>query len=559
MPELRIARCRICNRTLTNSRSVSVSMGPVCAKRFGVIFEEALSYARSIGRQLDTGLLRNHAIIAAQNAYQERIHRQRRGIAPSEAVPPVPEDRTVQIWSASRGEMEDIRVEFDDANRGRTISESGHTYETSENSCSCPHYTYRLQGENSGSCRHMDAFRQASASVQEHSNTVTSSSSSSMSDGSGTNSAARFIVDQEMHQRAVQRFSEIDWTEEEAREGVLQTWRENRAFDGVYVSRDDNAWNELQERARGDLEYRYENVLGGTGNSFGIEIEVEFPRGGSIPNVTRALYEADIIDTPILYEYHRGANRTGPGYFRLEKDSSLRNGVELISPVLFDTPETWQKIEKATEILKNMGGRVSSRTGGHIHIGIAPLDHRTYSWQRLARIGLAYEKQFFRMGGADADQYARNGRPGHHRRSHFAHGLGSAVSTITGDMEAMRARVAFGTRYSMFNTLNVDSTSNSKPTVEMRYPNSSLNAKQWQAQIQVANAVVHQAAVIRNDSSQSEFTPGLMQSNQHLRLADSCSDQMSDDNFRKFLDVLGNDTDRMAATWLYTRGRAESI
>ena len=556
MPELRIARCRICNRKLTNARSMSVSMGPTCAKRFGVIFEEALAYARTIGRQLDTGLLQNHVIIAAQDAYRERIRRSRQGIEPAQAEPPVPEDQTVAVWSATRGETEDIRVEFDDANHGRTISESGHTYETTANSCTCPHYVHRIQGSNriqgsgGGACRHMEAFRQA------QNFDPSAVPNTDVSPGHAFSDRVRRIVDQDMHQRALQRFSEVDWAEEEAREGVLQTWRENRAFDGVYMSRDDSAWKELRERARGDLEYRYENVLGGTGNSFGIEIEVEFPPSRSINEVARALYDADIIDNPVVHGYHAGASQTGPGYFRLERDGSLNHGVELISPVLFDTPEAWQKIERATEILKNMGGRTNQNTGGHIHIGIAPLDHRTYSWQRLARIGLAYEKQFFRMGGADADLFARSGQPGIHRRGVYSTGLPSNIVTLRGTATAEAARRSFGARYSMFNTTNVDASYGRKPTVEMRYPNSTLNAKQWQAQIQVANAVVHQAAVIRNDSVQNQFTPGLLQSNQHLRHNDNCSEQMSDDNFRKFLDVLGNEEDRLAATWLYTRGRA---
>lgn len=547
--EQRFSSCRICNRRLSNARSISVSMGPVCARRYGVIFEEALAYARSIGRQLDTGLLENQAIIAAQQAYSERIRRIRSGAAPAEAVPPVPEDRTVRVWSASRNREEEMRVEFSDAHRARVISESGHTYDVTDSSCTCPHHRHRLRGTEQ-TCRHIEAMQLARGTARPAPVPTPEPGENRV------NPVVAQIVDQAMHQRVVQRFSDVNWVEEEAREGVLDEWRRNRGFDGIYMSENEEAWQDLQERARSEWEYQYEGALGGTGNSFGIEIEFEFPRNVSHNDIAQALYNAGILDQPRVHGYHQGASRTGPGFFRLETDSSLNHGLELVSPVLFDNRESWEKIETATRILRELGATTSSRTGGHIHVGIAPLDHRTYSWQRLARIGMAYEKNLYRMGSADNQQWSRTGRPGVHRGSDYAAPFPQSVQNISGIHSPEAARRAFGQRYTIFNTTNVDAAYNRKPTVEMRYPNSTLDHRQWQAQIQVANAIVHQAAVIRNESEQSRFTPGLRQRNQQLRYGDSCNDQMETDQFRKFLDVLGNGRDRLAATWLYLRGRA---
>ncbi|MGP3788224.1 amidoligase family protein [Paenibacillus sp. 1A_MP2] len=532
----RFTTCRICNRRLSNARSISVSMGPVCARKYGAIFEEALAYARSIGRQLDTGLLENNIIIASQQAYRESLRRRRSNQA-------APEVRSVSMWSESRSQMETVQVELVDEQRGRVTSESGHVYETSANSCSCPHYTNRLQGSG-GSCRHMMALQ----SARTNSNNIEHQASHQ-------NEVIRGIVDQSLHRAVVQRFADIDWANEEAREGVLDAWRENRAFDGIYLSRDDTAWEELSNRAKNDWEYQYGDVLGGTGNSFGIEIEFELPSNVRKEEVAELLYEADLIDSRAIQRYH--ARNSGPGYFRLERDSSLENGLELVSPILFDNEDSWRRIELATQKLREVGAQTSRRTGGHIHIGIAPLDHRTYSWQRLARIGKGYEKNLYRMGAADADHYERTGQPGIHRGSHYAAPFPDTVSRISGFTSPESARRMFGDRYTIFNASNVDSSwAGRKPTVEMRYPNSTLNHKQWQAQVQVANSIVHQAAVINNNSPQSEFTPGLMQANKQLRLQDSCNEQMQIDNFRSFLDVLGNDKDRLAATWLFTRGRA---
>ncbi|MFD2328839.1 amidoligase family protein [Cohnella sp. GCM10020058] len=363
------------------------------------------------------------------------------------------------------------------------------------------------------------------------------------------------VVDQSAHARVVQRFADINWTEEEAREGVLNEWRRNRAFDGIFISQNDEAWRDLQQRARGEWDYQYENVLGGTGNTFGMEIEFEFPRDVSRRDVTKALYEAGILDRPQVYSYHGGGFRTGPGYFRLEEDGSLSNGLELVSPILFDNRESWEKIETATRVLREIGAKTNSRTGGHIHVGIAPLDHRAYSWQRLARIGVGYERNLYRMGAADNILWTRTGNPGRHRGTSFASPIPSAAFNISGESSAEAARRSFGGRRTIFNATNVDAAYYRKPTLEFRYPNSTLDHRQWQAQIQVANAIVHQAAVIRNESPQNQFTPGLEQRHKHLRYDNECSDQMEVDHFRKFLDVLGHEKDRFAAAWLHERGR----
>lgn len=113
------------------------------------------------------------------------------------------------------------------------------------------------------------------------------------------------------HEQNRRQFYQIDWEEEEAREEVLSIWRENRSFDGIYISRDEEAWNQLKSFAMREWEYRYEGVLGGTGNTFGVEIEFELPRHVGAAEVARALYRADILDTTSVSRYH-GSN-PGPG------------------------------------------------------------------------------------------------------------------------------------------------------------------------------------------------------------------------------------------------------
>jgi len=520
----RISNCRICGRRLTNPRSISVTMGPVCIKRFGVIFEEALQYATSLGRQLDSGLIENIAIMSAQDAYRRRL---RGGQAAMST-------QNVEIMSQTLGQMEQVTVELCDGNHARVTNSRGNSYDVTETSCTCPDYRFRLQGTG-GTCRHMHAHMIARGQAI-----------------SPTSQLIHERLDEAARQQARQSFEFIDWQEQEAREGVLEVWKENRGFDGVFISEDAAAWENLLSNANNEWEYKYENVLGGTGNSFGIEVEFELPLNVRKEEIAEALYEAGLLDSASINNYHSNGR---PGFWKLERDGSLQNGLELVSPILFDRRETWEQIETATRILREKGANVSSRTGGHIHIGIAPLDHKTYAWQRLSRVGLAYEKLFYRLGGADSVAY-RNGSRGRHRGESYSTPLSDEARNIRGTDTASIARSRLSrSRYTLFNATNVDGY-RSKPTLEMRYPNSTLDPAQWQAQIQVANCVVHQAAVINNDSAQSQFTPGLYARNNQLRRSDQSSENTEREYFRRFLDVIGNPIDRHAATWLFIRGQA---
>jgi hypothetical protein len=353
----------------------------------------------------------------------------------------------------------------------------------------------------------------------------------------------------------------VDWTIEAEREEVLNTWRENRGFDGTYISRDQEAWTELRQESQAEWEYKYENVLGGTGNTFGVELEVKFRSSSAKQAALQELYRTGITHTPSQQSYHSSG---GGGMWKPERDGSLGDlGLELVSPVLKDDPKSWEHIQKAVEIMKRHGAYVDGDCGGHVHVGIQPLDHRTYSWQRLGRIAVGYEKQFYRMGGANSETYRTTGQRGVHKGTDYTKPLSRNFKILGSDAPAT-ARGRFnhdtidGRRYTFINTVNIDASSGYKPAVEMRYPNSTLDFRQIQAQVQVANAVVHQAAVIRNESPQNEFTPRFSETGQQLRVNTWVGDgtPQEEQNFRQFLDVLGNKEDRKAATWLWVRGRS---
>ncbi|WP_282201298.1 amidoligase family protein [Collibacillus ludicampi] len=545
------ATCRVCHRPLRSMLSVLQGVGPVCSKKVRQALEQILERVIRGEAEPEDQIAyamspeeRQRAVEArVRQAYLEQLHQNRR---------PSREPVTVEVESRTREiRREPTTVEWIDRDHAWVQSQRGGRYQVTEHACTCPDFVYRRSRNPElaqEGCRHMQALRLAREEVRERRRQAMRIARMR------TQQATASIVVNQTHEENHPTFAQIDWTVEAERDRVLDIWCRNRAWDGVFISRDDAAWETLKDLARQEWEYRYENVLGGTGNTFGVEIEVQFENSWSRDMALRDLYNEGLTTGTQIRGYHSG---DGQGFWKPERDGSLGTyGVEFVSPVLNDDPESWKQIERVTEILRHHGAYVDDHCGGHIHLGIAPLDHRTYSWQRLAQIGVGYEKQLYRVGGANSDQYRSTGRPGQHRGSHYAKPLPRGLS-FNGNITAAEARrrISNGSRYTIFNTTNIDRTSG-RPAIEFRYPNGILDHRQIQAQIQVANAILHQAAVIRNGSPQSEFTPRFSEENKHARLTDHLTPEAEEKNFREFLDVLANPQDRLAATWLWLRGRS---
>ncbi len=122
----------------------------------------------------------------------------------------------------------------------------------------------------------------------------------------------------------------------------------------------------------GDIPYLYENATNGLGTrfggrSFGLELEID---GGNIRNIITELRQASLTTQTRLGSYHRAR---GHGYndarnnWSIESDSTVT--AEIVSPILYDEPQTWEDLEKVCEIIKRHGGRATDHTGGHIHVG----------------------------------------------------------------------------------------------------------------------------------------------------------------------------------------------
>ena len=109
----------------------------------------------------------------------------------------------------------------------------------------------------------------------------------------------------------------------------------------------------------------------GAGREFGVELEYDSTR----PAVTgdligQALYVAQFTRTPRMQRYGAagaaGYVRDLRGGWSFEHDGSVAG--EIVTPIMSDRPETWDRLREVCTLITTNGGRASGRTGSHISI-----------------------------------------------------------------------------------------------------------------------------------------------------------------------------------------------
>jgi hypothetical protein len=151
---------------------------------------------------------------------------------------------------------------------------------------------------------------------------------------------------------------------------AAEPWSQNRApFQTAYE----------QARARRDageapVPFLTDNATGGLaardgGRPFGVELEFELPdhidRAAALQAIGRDLHAAGITPGPHQTGYHQG--RAGFSTWRFEQDSTVDG--EIVSPILYDEPESWRQIATVCDVVRRHGGEATRATGGHVHVG----------------------------------------------------------------------------------------------------------------------------------------------------------------------------------------------
>ncbi|WP_439681461.1 amidoligase family protein [Embleya sp. MST-111070] len=169
-----------------------------------------------------------------------------------------------------------------------------------------------------------------------------------------------------------------------------------------------------------------ENATGGLGareggRAFGVEIEFDFPTAMSGTAqaearlaIARDLHTAGIAADARLYGWHASA-RSGytdaANAWRLESDATVAG--EIVSPILYDEPQTWANLAAVCAIVRSHGAVASARTGGHVHVAVPDFDHTVGNHNRLIETVGAYEDVIYRL--------AQNPASSRHRGLEWCH------------------------------------------------------------------------------------------------------------------------------------------
>ena len=349
----------------------------------------------------------------------------------------------------------------------------------------------------------------------------------------------------DLYARAVgRRREERERVDRDASEAQL-LWDEFLRTQGQEVPEGERslvANDELHEQLRrlartaAAAEYERENVIGDPNQTFGIEIEFD----GADPNVVaRALYEAGLAASPQQQSYH-SQNRV-PGKWVLEHDTTVTG--EIVSPVLKDTPETWDQLERVCSILRAHGARTTTRTGGHVHVGAdsANMDHDVNRFRKVAAACAWAEDLMYRLA-------AGTGRGGKRHR-----GAGSGYRWCgpmgSGQFEQAQTLSDLATRVGSSHSfgLNYGNLLDSRRTIEYRYFDSSLDPARLQANIKLACWVTKRASTLPDSAIPQE----------RVRLGTHASGgttEQGDGLLRRFADLMFvRPKDKLKLYWLYER------
>jgi hypothetical protein len=281
-------------------------------------------------------------------------------------------------------------------------------------------------------------------------------------------------------------------------------------------------------------QYETDNVLGGSDNTFGVEIECEGRSTDFGNRVASRLHEEGLCDTRYQTSYH--SHRT-PGMFAVETDGSLSSsGAEIVSPVLRDTPEDWDKLWRVCEIIQEEGGRATRRCGGHVHIGSSPLDSEGDLYSKLVRVYGAFQDVLYRIGAA-GERHRGAGR----RYTYSSPLDRSRLVPRFGNVNEVRRHQG---RYGGLNLTGAGGTDHS--TVEFRLFDGTVDAHKIQMNVKLASAMVDLARLDPPD----EVIPEPQEVGHHESNPDERHTRV-----RQFCDMLFHRArDQLKVLQLYTHG-----
>ena len=211
-------------------------------------------------------------------------------------------------------------------------------------------------------------------------------------------------------------FADSQNAQQESRTG----WQANPTYtaDHAAFQADYRAAKALIAADENPVPYMTENATDGlgaprTGRGFGVELEFVIPQGANrsaaLAAIGRDLHAAGLTRTSSQQRYHSSStySRSHQGGWKFEQDCTVDG--EIISPIMSDTPETWEAIAKVCEIVERHGGTVDRRAGSHVHVSAGNYDHTVENHNRLLASFAENEDLVYRLSSNPTASNTRNG------------------------------------------------------------------------------------------------------------------------------------------------------
>ena len=301
-------------------------------------------------------------------------------------------------------------------------------------------------------------------------------------------------------QLAVEKINKIyqqDWAlSEEYLSEAQKFWQSKKG--SVQYSEDFKTFQEKYFQLKNTpVPYMKNNALGGlatrkSGQGFGVELEFDFEeivkpidREKALKKIGVELYEAGLTYEEEQVPYHSASKRgyrdthstNGIGNWSFEADGSVEG--ELVSPTMYDEPETWEKLEKAVEILRRNGATVSTSVGSHVHVGTGFYNGDILKYTELSRLMNQYEDTTYRL--------ASDPKRGTHRMN----GYSKPIAAVP---PAGFTRLSAAFCHTGRNSLNLGHLNGDKKDhPEFRLFDGTLDPGAIQTQIKIAVGMTHAA------------------------------------------------------------------
>ncbi|MEO3806411.1 amidoligase family protein [Nonomuraea sp. B1E8] len=197
----------------------------------------------------------------------------------------------------------------------------------------------------------------------------------------------------------------------------VQAWRRWPERPEVSFTRDVGAFRRAYDRAmeravagEAVIPYMSENATASLadrdgGRGFGLELEFDLPDRTDVRRleaIARSLREAGLTGDAQVHSRHtmhgegyRSGRNGGRGLWSLERDGTVAG--ELVSPILYDEPATWENLRVACEIIRSHGGTASPSTGGHVHVSTHDYDHIVENYAAVLRYADHHADTLFRL------------------------------------------------------------------------------------------------------------------------------------------------------------------